>query len=67
MAFRVFSKAFHKMPKKKTVNLSIENAVLCFGVVSTNNFAVSVGAFSLPTAREILGDENQVQYDIFKH
>lgn len=66
-AFPAFSKGVHEMPKKKTVNLSIENAVLCFGVVSTNNFAVSVGAFSLPTAREILGDENQVQYDIFKH
>lgn len=45
------------MPKEKTVNLSIENAILCFGVVFTNNFAVSVGAFSLTTAREILGDE----------
>ena len=56
-AFPAFLKPFHKMPKKKTVNLSIENAVLCFGVVSTNNFAVSVGAFSLTTAREILGDE----------
>ena len=56
-AFPAFSKAFPEMPKKKTVNLSIENAVLCFGVVSTNNFAVSVGAFSLTTAREILGDE----------
>ena len=56
-AFPAFSKAFLEMPKKKTVNLSIKNAVLCFGVVSTNNFAVSVGAFSLTTAREILGDE----------
>lgn len=28
-AFPAFSKAFHKMPKKKTVNLSLENAVLC--------------------------------------
>lgn len=44
-AFPAFSKAFLEMPKKKTVNLSIENAVLCFRVVSTNNFAVSVGAF----------------------
>ena len=57
-AFPAFLKAIHEMPKKKTVNLSLENAVLCFGVVSTNNFAVSVGAFSLTTAREILGDEN---------
>ena len=56
-AFPAFSKAFLEMSKKKTVNLSIENAILCFGVVSTNNFAVSVGAFSLTTAREILGDE----------
>ena len=55
--FRAFPKAFLEIPKKKTVNLSIENAILCFGVVSTNNFAVSVGAFSLTTAREILGDE----------
>lgn len=65
-AFPAFSKAFLEMSKKKTVNLSIENAVLCFGVVSTNNFAVSVGAFSLTTAREILGDESHVQYNIFK-
>lgn len=56
-AFPAFSKAFPEMPKEKTVNLSIENAILCFGVVFTNNFAVSVGAFSLTTAREILGDE----------
>lgn len=28
-AFPAFSKAFPEMPKKKTVNLSIENAVLC--------------------------------------
>ena len=28
-AFPAFSKAFLEMPKKKTVNLSIENAVLC--------------------------------------
>ena len=56
-AFSAFSKAFPEMPKKKTVNLRLENAVLCFGVVFTNNFAVSVGAFSLTTAREILGDE----------
>ena len=55
--FRAFSKHFHGMPKKKTVNLSIENAVLCFGVVSVNKLAVSIGAFSLPTAREILWDE----------
>ena len=27
--FPAFSKAFPEMPKKKTVNLSIENAVLC--------------------------------------
>ena len=56
-AFPAFLKPFLEMPKKKTVNLSIENAVLCFRVVFTNNFAVSVGAFSLTTAREMLGDE----------
>lgn len=28
-AFPAFFKPFHEMPKKKTVNLSIENAVLC--------------------------------------
>ena len=44
-AFPAFSKAFLEMPKKKTVNLSLKNAVLCFGVVSTNNFAASVGGF----------------------
>ena len=27
--FPAFSKAFLEMPKKKTVNLSIENAILC--------------------------------------
>lgn len=43
--FRAFSKAFLEMPKKKTVNLRLKNAVLCFGVVSTNNFAASVGVF----------------------
>ena len=56
-AFPAFLKPFLEMPKKKTVNLSIKNAVLCFRVVFTNNFAVSVGAFSLTTAREMLGDE----------
>ena len=55
--FDAFFKPFHEMPKKKTVNLSLKNANLCFGVVSTNNFAVSVKAFSLTTAREMLGDE----------
>ena len=55
--FSAFSKAFPEMPKKKTVNLSLKNAVLCFGVVSVNKLAVSVGAFSLTTAREMLGDE----------
>ena len=57
-AFPAFSKAILKIPKKKSVNLSIENAVLCFGVVSTNNLASRSRAFSLTTAREILGDEN---------
>ena len=52
--FPAFSKAIHEMPKKKTVNLSLENAVLCFGAVFANKFAVSVGAFSLTTAREML-------------
>ena len=44
-AFPAFLKPFHKMPKKKTVNLSLENAILCFGVVSVNKLAVSVGGF----------------------
>ena len=57
-AFPAFLKPFLGMPKKKTVNLSIENAILCFGVVSVNKLAVSIGAFSLPTARKMLGDEN---------
>lgn len=60
-AFPAFSKAFLEMPKKKTVNLSIENAVLCFGFVSTNKFAVSVGAFSLTTAMRFLrGYESKI-------
>lgn len=50
------------MPKKKTVNLRLKNAVLCFGVVSVNKLAVSVGAFSLTTAREILGDEKTIYF-----
>ena len=28
-AFPAFSKAFHEMPKKKTVNLRLENVILC--------------------------------------
>ena len=28
-AFPAFSKAFHKMPKKKTVNLRRKNTILC--------------------------------------
>lgn len=66
-AFPAFLKPFHEMPKEETVNLRLKNVILCFGVAPANNFAVSVGAFSLTTAREILGDESQVQYDIFKH
>ena len=55
-AFPAFSKVFLEMPKKKTVNLSIENAILCFGVVSVNKLAVSVKAFSLTTAMRFLRD-----------
>ena len=66
-AFPAFSKPFHEMPKKKTVNLSIENAILCFGVVSVNRLAVSIVAFSLPTAREILGDEKIKTDDFIKY
>ena len=47
------------MSKKKTVNLRLKNAVLCFGVISTNNFAVSVGAFSLTTAMRFLRSESE--------
>ena len=32
MAFRVFSKAFHKMLKKETVNLSLKYAILCLSL-----------------------------------
>ena len=44
-AFPAFLKAFLEMPKKKTVNLSLENAILClrFGLVRfilTNHFCV---------------------------
>ena len=28
-AFPAFSKAFHEMPKKKTVNLRLKNVILC--------------------------------------
>ena len=55
-AFPAFLKPFQEMPKKKTVNLSIENAILCFGVVSVNKLAVSVNAFSLTTAMRFLRD-----------
>ena len=44
-AFPAFSKAIHEMLKKKTVNLRLKNAVLCFGVVFANKFVVSVMAF----------------------
>ena len=29
-AFPAFLKPFHEMPKKKTVNLSLKNEILCF-------------------------------------
>lgn len=32
-AFPAFLKPFHEMPKDKTVNLSIENAILCLTFV----------------------------------
>ena len=66
-AFPAFSKPFHEMPKKKTVNLSIENAILCFGVVFANKYAISAGAFSLTTAREILVDEKIKTDDFIKY
>ena len=44
-AFPAFSKAFLEMPKKKTVNLTLKNAILCFGVVFANKYAISFGAF----------------------
>lgn len=46
-AFPVFSKVFPEMPKKKTVNLNIENAVLCFGVVFANKYAILGWSFFL--------------------
>ena len=51
-AFPAFSKAFLEMPKKKTVNLRLKNAVLCL----TKSTSMA-NAFSLTTAREILRDE----------
>lgn len=65
-AFPAFLKPFHKMPKKKTVNLSIENAVLCLTFSFREQIRAMADAFSLNTAREILGDESHVQYNIFK-
>ena len=56
-AFPAFSKAFHEMPKKKTVNLSLKNAILCLTFAFREQIRAMADAFSLPTAREILGDE----------
>jgi hypothetical protein len=55
--FRVFSKAFHEMPKKETVNLSLKNANLCLGFalvhfILTNHFAAK--GFSLTTVTRFL-------------
>jgi len=49
-AFPAFSKAFHKMPKKKTVNLSIENANLCLTFAFREQIRAMADAFSLTTA-----------------
>ena len=52
-AFPAFSKPFHEMPKKKTVNLRLKNAVLCLTFAFREQIRAMANAFSLTTAREI--------------
>lgn len=56
-AFPAFLKPFSEMPKKKTVNLRLKNEILCLTFAFREQIRVMADAFSLNTAREILGDE----------
>ena len=56
-AFPAFSKDVHEMPRKKTVNLRLKNAVLCLTFAFREQIRAMADVFSLTTAREILGDE----------
>ena len=58
-AFPAFSKAFPEMPKKKTVNLSIENAVLCLTFAFREQIRAMANAFSLTTAMRFLSGESE--------
>ena len=53
-AFGVFSKAFHEILKKETVNSSLKNAILCLNVIWANQADYSAKAFSLNTATRFL-------------
>ena len=49
-AFPAFSKPFLGMPKKKTVNLTLKNAILCLTFAFREQIRAMADAFSLPTA-----------------
>ena len=57
--FRVFSKAFYKRLKKETVNLRLENAILCLNVILVNQSDDSAETFSLNTATRFLRGERE--------
>lgn len=62
-AFPAFSKAFLEMPKKKTVNLRLKNAILCFNfdLLYTHELPFSANAFSLTTVMRFLrGYESKI-------
>ena len=60
--FPAFSKAFSEMPKKKTVNLRLKNAILCLSFAFREQIRAMANAFSLTTAREILGNEKTIYF-----
>lgn len=65
--FSGFFEGFSRNAEKENCKFEHRKCSFVFRNHFLNKLAISVGAFSLTTAREMLGDENQVQYDIFKH
>ena len=57
----MFLKFFHEMLKKETVNLRLENAILCLNVILVNQSDDSAEAFSLNTATRFLSGEREKQ------
>ena len=55
----MFSKTFHKRLKKETVNLRLENAILCLNVILVNQSDDSAETFSLNTATRFLRGERE--------